>query len=261
MQSVRFTKKLMILCLFLHLGGVCFAQGIVDTSKQVINLKGSVGVTNNGFSFIPTFSLGKPAVLFNFNVNGGKRFSFEPQFYFSLEGKPWSFVFASRYKVVNGEKFQLVLGTHLPAFSFKTVSVVKNGVAQDLNQASLFFPVLEVMPNYNITKNTSVGLFYLYGHGAEVDLPKNTHFLSLRANFANIKLSGQYALTFSPQVFYLYTNGFDGYYAAANLSLSKKDCPFSLSAMCNKAVQTDIVSKDFDWNVGLTYALSRTYVR
>jgi len=38
------------------------------------------------------FTLGKPAAIFDLSV-GNERLAFEPQFRFSLEGKPWSFIF------------------------------------------------------------------------------------------------------------------------------------------------------------------------
>ncbi|MCU0339256.1 MAG: hypothetical protein MUE30_05180, partial [Spirosomaceae bacterium] len=72
-----------------------------DSTAQIINFKSTTSITNNGFSFIPAFSLGRPAAIFNLNINGGKRFSFEPEFRFALEdGRPWSFIFIWRYKLI-----------------------------------------------------------------------------------------------------------------------------------------------------------------
>ena len=41
-----------------------------DTVTKEYHLNGSISATNNGISFIPTFSLGKPATIFNFSVGG-----------------------------------------------------------------------------------------------------------------------------------------------------------------------------------------------
>ena len=76
-------------------------------------------VTNNGISFIPSFNLGKPAAIFDLTM-GGKKLSFEPQFRFALEGKPWSILFWWRYKLLNTDKFQIGLGAH-PALSFSGI--------------------------------------------------------------------------------------------------------------------------------------------
>jgi hypothetical protein len=255
--SIQKALSFFVFSLLLH---PIFAQ-TQDSTKHVLNFTGAASVTNNGFSFIPSFSLGKPAAIFNFNVNSGKRLSFEPEFRFALEGKPWSFIFIWRYKLINAEKFKLTVGTHLPALNFRTVPVVKNGVSLDVIQTQRFFPVAEVMPTYVVSKDISIGLFYLYGHSLEKDATKNTNFLSFRANFSRIGLGEQLYLRFNPQVFYLKTDALDGFYAAANLTLAKKDFPLFISTMMNKALKTDLAGKDFIWNLSLNYTFGTKYVK
>lgn len=260
-KSTTSIQKIGLLVAMLCLAQFASAQS-QDSTKHVLNFMGAASVTNNGFSFIPSFSLGKPAAIFNFNVNGGKRFSFEPEFRFDLEGaRPWSFIFIWRYKLINAERLKLTIGTHLPALNFRTVSVIKNGVALDVIQTQRFFPVLEVAPNYMLNKSISIGAFFLYGHSPEVDATKNTHFVSLRSNFSNVKLSKQLYMRFNPQVFYLKSGDKDGFYAAANLTLAKKNFPFSLSSMMNKALKTEIAGKDFNWNISLGYTFGSNYTR
>lgn len=232
-----------------------------DSTKQHLYFKGAVSVTNNGFSFIPSFSLGKPAAIVNLNLSGGKRFSFEPEFRYGLSGKPWSFIFIWRYKLVHTRRFQLTLGTHLPALNFRTVPVVKNGVQQDVIQSTRFFPVMELAPNLALAKDINVGLFYLYGQGVKEDQTPNTHFLSLRANFSNIRLSPKWYLRAQPQVFYLRSDTKDGFYAASSLSLGRRGFPLSVSTLVNKRIRTDIAGKDLDWNISLVYAFGKEYVR
>lgn len=50
-----------------------------------------LSVTNNGFSIVPAFTLGDPAAFLDMRM-GNKRLSFEPQFRYALEGRPWSFI-------------------------------------------------------------------------------------------------------------------------------------------------------------------------
>lgn len=230
-----------------------------DSTAHILNFKGNVSVTNNGFSFIPTFSLGKPAAIVQLAIDGGKRGSFEPEFRYSLEGKPWSFVFIWRYKLVKRDKFQLMVGTHLPALNFKTVAVVKSGDSLNVIQSSRFFPVVELSPNWLVSKNIGIGLFYLYGRGIEKGVPKNGHFLTLRGNFSNIKLAGKYYLRFNPQFFYLNQDRRDGFYAASNLTLARRGFPFSFSTMMNKKLHSEIAGKGFDWNVSLVYSFNKNY--
>ncbi len=122
-----FTKAFLFL-IFLYTSLYLFSQS-TDSTTKILNFRGSASITDNGFSFIPTFSLGKPAAIFNFNSNNGKRFSFEPEFRFSLlDAKPWSFIFIWRYKLINNPKLQLIAGGHLPAIPFRMIEYVRNGV-------------------------------------------------------------------------------------------------------------------------------------
>jgi hypothetical protein len=84
-------KRTFLLIVLLNLSFLAFSQ-MRDSTKVANYFSGGVTVTNNGISLIPTFSLGKPAALFDLTAGRGK-LSFEPQFRFSLEGKPWTFFF------------------------------------------------------------------------------------------------------------------------------------------------------------------------
>ncbi|MBL7791042.1 MAG: hypothetical protein JNK77_01865 [Saprospiraceae bacterium] len=252
-------KNTLLLPALLSLATSAFSQQ-ADSIKQVVNFKGAVSVTNNGFSFIPSFTLGDPAAIVNLSV-GGKRFSFEPEFRYALEGKPWSFIFIWRYKLVNRNKFQLTLGTHLPALSFRTINVERNGETQEVVQSLRFFPVAELSPNYLIAKNVNVGIFYLYGRGAEKDITRNTHFLSLRGNFSDIPLSKKLYAKFTPQFFYLRSDEKDGFYVASGLALAVRNFPLSVSALMNKPLQTDLAGQDFEWNVSLIYSFNKNFVK
>ena len=153
--------------IYLLLTHSAFSQ---DTTKRLLTFNGAVSITNNGFSLIPAFSLGKPAAIATFYVGGGKRFSFEPELRYSLGGKPWSFIFIWRYKFIKKDKFQFSLGTHLPALNFISDTINRNGVKHDIIKARRFFPVIELFPNYWVNKDISVGLYYQYGYGVEKEL-------------------------------------------------------------------------------------------
>ena len=230
-----------------------------NTVKDTISIKTSVGVTNNGLALIPSFSLGKPAVLFNASI-GGKKLSFDPEFRFSLEGKPLSFVFIWRYKLVQTNKFQFAAGAHLPGLSFSSSTVLNNGVSQSTIEARRILG-LELVPNYSITKNIGIGMYYLYGRGLDAGFPTNTNFFVLRASFSKINFSDDFYLSFNPQVYYLNMDKTDGYYFSSNLTLAKRNFPFSISTMMYKTIKTDIVGKTFDWNVSLIYSLNKKFVK
>src|SRR6266498_5789817 len=102
-------KKALPFFALLNLAHFSFSQK-TDSTKSISHFSGSVSITNNGISLIPTFSLSKPAAIFNMSV-GKSKLSFDPEFAFSLEGKPWYFLFWFRYKLITAEKFRMNVGT------------------------------------------------------------------------------------------------------------------------------------------------------
>ncbi|MBD0332439.1 MAG: hypothetical protein ICV66_07265 [Chitinophagaceae bacterium] len=229
-----------------------------DSISYIGHLTSVVSVTTKGISTIPSFTLGKPAVIFDLSI-GTRRLSFEPQFRLALEGKPWSFLFWGRYKLLTTNKFQITLGAH-PALNFRTQTVQINGVSREVIVARRYLAG-ELVPNISIAKNISLGTYYLYSRALEKDVARNTHFLGLRGNFSNIQLSNKYFMRLTPQFYYLKTDKPDGFYFTSTLTLVKRNFPFSLSSIINKTIQTDVPgSRDFLWNITLIYFFNKEYV-
>ena len=246
----------LLLSLLLSIPCFTFSQS-TDSTKVVSNFGGAVTVTNNGISFIPTFSLGKPAAIFDMSV--GRKLSFEPQFRFALEGKPWSFIFWWRYKLVRTNKVAVTLGAH-PAFLFRTITDTINGGSQEIIRVQRNVAV-ELSPNYFLTKNISIGMYYLYGYSFEKDVIKNVHYLTLNTSFSNIPLPYQFYMKFTPQVYYLKMDEQDGFYFSSVLTLANRKIPLSVSTLMNKIIHTNITaSQNFVWNVSLIYAFNNKYV-
>lgn len=248
---------LLILSIFTH---TMNAQK-VDSIKTVYHFNGDVSVTNNGFSFIPSFSLGKPATIADLSI-GGNRFSFDPQFRFDLEGfKPWSFIFIWRYRLIQTDRFQMKAGIHLPALAFMEQIIQTNGVTRE-QVVPYRFITPELMPTCILSRNISIGIYYIFGLGLEkVDQTRHTHFISLRSSFNQIRLTEQFYLKWNPQVYYLNMDGKDGVYVAQSLSLAHKKLPVSVSTMMNKTLQSEVPTRDFDWNISLVYSSRNQLVK
>jgi len=255
MHTVQCRHLILLLLLFsIHVIG--FSQN-TDSTKVISNFGGAVSVTNNGISFIPTFSLGKPAAIFDMSV--GRKLSFEPQFRFALEGKPWSFVFWWRYKLVKTDRVAVTVGAH-PAILFRTITDTVNGVSQEIIRAQRNV-AFELSPSYYFTKSISMGMYYLYGYSFEKDVIKNVHYLTLNAGFSNIRLPFKFYFKFNPQVYYLKMDEQDGFYFSTVLTLANRKIPLSVSTLMNKIIHTNITaSKNFVWNVSLIYAFNNKYV-
>jgi hypothetical protein len=255
--KVYHIKRGLLIIVIINLAGSSFSQK-VDGDKDFSHFNCAVAVTNNGISFIPTFTLGKPAVIFDLSM--GKRLSFDPQFRFALAGKPWSFVFWWRYKLIKSDKFLFTVGAH-PAFAFKTITISTDDVSKEIIMTQRYLAG-ELSPNYFVAKNISIGMYYLYGHCLEEDAIKNTHFLTLNVNFSSIKLPNQFYMRFIPQIYYLKMDENDGFYFTSSLTLARRDFPITVSALINKTIQTEIsASKNFVWNASLTYTFSKKYTK
>ncbi len=227
-----------------------------ETTEDPLEIGLRLEVTTNGFSYVPAFSLGKPASVVNLSI-GWKRFSFEPQIRNSLEGKPWSYIFIYRYKLITGKKFQATIGAQIPSMVF-TEKTTDSG---DNTLAANRFMVGELITNYSISPKISIGTTYFYSRGVQDDTFKHGHYLAFRTSISNIKLSEQFQFDFTPQLFYLKLDENDGTYFAANITFEKVNFPISIGASMYSSLQTDIGGNDFDWNVSLIYSFNKKFFK
>jgi len=250
-------KKALLFSTLIILTHLSFSQKR-DSIEIISHFSGAVTVTNNGISLLPNLSLDKPAVIFDMSM--GRRLSFEPQFRFSFEGKPWTFLFWWRYKLPITEKLRINVGAH-PAILFSPTTSSINGISKEVLVSKRYLAG-EISPNYLLTKNISIGMYYLYSHGFDAGTTKNVHFLTINSKLSNIKLFDQLYINFHPQIYYLRMDEDDGYYITSTLTLFRKNFPLSISSIVNKVIRTDIsASKDFVWNVSLIYSFNKEYVK
>lgn len=249
--------KIIFLSIYLILSFFATFSQPTDSTETPSFLRGQITATNNGVSLIPTFSLGRPAVLFDMNLGKG-RLSFDPMFRFGMNGKPWAFVFWWRYKLIQQKKFNLGLGAH-PSVVFRDISVTDNGITRNLLAAQRYF-AWEVSPTYLVSKNANLGVYYLGSKGLTKDVLQHTTFVALRS-VLNLKLSDKLRMSLIPQAYYLKMDDNDGTYVNATLNLFKRNFPVSLNAIASKAIKTEIAGKDFLWSVGLVYNINNQYTK
>ncbi|MGB5609761.1 hypothetical protein [Eudoraea sp.] len=250
MKMTNRTLKNLIVVLIIFLSGFN-AMAQEETEPFLDDFRGTVSITNNGISLVPSFSLGDPALLFDLKFTKGK-LSFEPDMRFGLDAKPWTFIFWFRYKAIENKHFSLRLGAH-PALIFRTVNVVRDGQPEELLESRRYLAA-EVAPTYKISDKVELGVYYLYGHGFDEGV-KNTHYMALNSSFNNLYISEKLYFNISPQAYYLLSDDLKGFYIVGFFSLIKKDFPISVSAILNKAIDTEIVPEDdFTWNISLVYS-------
>jgi hypothetical protein len=177
-----------------------------------------------------------------------------------LDYKPWSFIFIWRYKLINKEKFTFYLGTHAPGINFQSASVLEDSIPKDVIKARRFYPAIELTSNYQLRKNVSIGTYVILGTGIEEEISSNNVFISLRMGFSDIPISNKVFLRFNPQIYYLQIDADAGLYTAAGVTLGHRNWPISFTSMINREIISEIEVSNFEWNVGITYAFSKSYV-
>ena len=245
--------KITSLLFFCH---ISIAQS-TDSTQTPSFFRGQITATNNGVSLIPSFSLGKPAVLFDMNIGKG-RLSFDPMIRFGMNGKPWAFIFWWRYKLIQNKKFNLGIGAH-PSVVFRDISVVNNGTTKEFLSAQRYF-AWEASPTYVVNKNLNFGVYYLGSRGLTKDIVQNTTFLALKSSI-NLHLSNKFTLGLIPQAYYLKMDSKHGTYVNLTANLFKKNLPVSINGVVSKAIKTDIAGKDFLWSIGVVYNINNLYLK
>lgn len=243
-------KSGLVVLAFLTLPHLVYSQE-TDHTKQDLDVDGSISITNDGISTIPSLSLGEPAAIFDLSI--GKRFHFDPTFRYSLEGEPWSFVFRFRYDLVDTDKFFFRVALN-PFLSFKTLPAVIDEVSRDAIEARRGGG-LELFSSYELGKNVDIGTYSIHGHGFDDGIPDYSNYISVYSLIEDIPLFSETLLNIRPQFFYLNIDKVDGFYVASNFEFAWGDFPLTISSIINRTIETDIKGNpDLLWNVSLNYS-------
>jgi hypothetical protein len=241
-------KSLMVIS-FLMVSIFSFSQ---DTSTKELHVSGNIGVTNNGISIIPTFSLKQSAFNLSYSLSRGGRFSIDPDIRLTFDGKKGSGIVWFRYKLKTEGKLKMNVGIH-PAYNFGLRTITEEGKSWKITQARRFIAT-ELAPSYKVNEHLNFGIYYLNGHGLQEDGPKNIHYVNFSTGISKIPLFSGYSFNITPQLYYLKSDKQDGYYFTSNVVLAKAKSSFVLVSMINKEIRSNVTgSVNFDWNVSVLY--------
>ncbi len=232
------------------------AQSESEAKPSVNHFNGTLTATSNGISIIPFFSLGRPAFLFDLSL-GGERLSFDPMLRFGMDGKPWSFVFWWRYKIIKNEKFTLTAGAH-PAFLFQEREIIVDGKPKNVLVANRFL-AWEIAPTYKISPRSSLGLYFLNGNGINPYPPDHTYFLGMTWTLSDLPIGESLRFKMTPQFYYLKVDENDGIYGTSTFTLTKNNFPIGLQSTMNQKIKSGIEGNDFVWNISLIYNFANEY--
>ena len=245
--------------LFILIFTVLSASAQDKDSSKTLFFAGNINLTNNGFSFIPLFSLGKPATTVNLSL-GGKRLSFDSQLRFDLDGiRPWSFLFGWNYRLLQNKKFNVRLGSFFPAYAFSNLEYTIQSKNINVLTPQRYF-ISNVFMSYNFSNKINIGVYYLNGRGLEkVDQTKSGNFISLRIFANRINISKSINVNLNPEFYFLKIDNNDGFYLANTFSLHHLKIPVFFSSTINKAINSNLNAKTFDWNIGLNYKFRSSF--
>lgn len=232
-------------------------QQSIDSSQSITTFSGSLGITNNGFSIIPTFSLNSPASIVQLSWKKEK-FSIDPDVRLTLDARKGGVLLWIRYQAVQTRRFQFRAGFH-PAMNLQIRQIEEGGVASEITQMRRFL-AWELAPNLKLNSHFSLNLYYLQGNGLQNDGPRTSHFVNFSTPISNISLGRHFRFSFIPAIYYLNLDGFKGTYFTSTTIIRHASWPFSLQSSLNKTISSDIPgNRDFMWNVSLHYHFTTKY--
>lgn len=230
------------------------AQDLKDSIKSSTKFTGNIGITNNGFSIVPTFSFNSPAIISQMNWKNNK-FSIEPDIRLAPDGTKGSILLWFRYNLINTKHFSLRSGLH-PAVNWFPKNILVNENISEIYQLRRFL-AWELAPNIKINNHANAGVYYLQGNGLQKDGARTTHFVNLYLGISDINLGKHLKLNVLPSVYYLYLDKKEGVYFTATNSVRHNKYPFSIQSTINKTIQTKIEGgKDFLWNIAFIHFLN-----
>ncbi len=240
-----------ILLLFLALASSVRVARAQETGQAAKSFSGNIHLTNKGISQIPNFTLGKPAVQLDVRI-GKRKLTFEPELRFATTGKPWDFVFRWQYRMLQTDKFRLRAALN-SVLNFVTSSITEDGDPRDAIIARRFVGA-QILPEYSVTKDLSIGGLYLYARGIEENTLRNLNFIVLNTRLSNIDVFDGWTVALNAQLYRLIIDGEGGTYFSPSAVLAKKDFPISLSGLVNISLETEISGDPFLWSMSAIYS-------
>ncbi|MFN8256207.1 MAG: hypothetical protein U0W24_10990 [Bacteroidales bacterium] len=253
---LKIKNYLKVILILMSTSGYIIAQNKDSIIPKINNFAAVVTVQTKGISTIPNLTLGKPAVIFDMKI--GRKLTFEPQFRFSLEGKPWAMVFWWRYYASVGKKYKMIFSTNY-SLAYKSIIDTVPEPSVEMIRATRYLAAT-MLSNYQLNKYIGIDVYLFYTYGIEKFITRNTYMASFRPSFSNIPITKNIRARIVPEIYYLKMDQYDGVYLNATLLISKKNFPISISGLINNPLESDIPTNyGLLWNVGLTYTFNKKY--
>jgi hypothetical protein len=196
---------------------------------------------------IPSFSLGKPALIAAFTLQK-KRFSFEPQIAYGLNFRPWIIDNWVHYRLIYNPKFELRTGVDFAMF-FSQYNAGDYNILQ--GQQYITFEIAGI---YKFSPKSSFTFMYWSDNGQDPGSIKG-NFYNMIYEKADIEVGETILFSGSLQLFYVgYAGDNDGLFISPRISTSVRNVPLSLFFQATQALTSNIEPyPGFRSNIGLAY--------
>lgn len=224
------------------------AKEIVDDKKHPIKFSGTISMNTNGIAPVPAFTYGKPVVSANLSVVKN-RFSYDPQFSYGFDLRPWIMDNWFHYKLMDRPKFEMRTGLNISMF-FSEYESPDADIWQ--GQRYTTFELAEI---FKVTETSTISFLTWYDYGLE-DGTISGYFLNLVGDKSDIRLGNHFLAAINFQTFYVdYTGKNDGLFIAPMVSCASVDVPFYIFFQGIQPIITNISpSPEFQWNLGIGFS-------
>lgn len=218
-----------------------------DSIRHPLKVSGMISLNSNGIAPIPAFALGKPALSTNLSFQKN-RFSYDPQFAYGLNLKPWIMDNWFHYKLVENPLFELRTGINVSMF-FSEYKTPDETVWQGQR-----YTTFELAGFRKVTQGLTLGLMCWYDLGIEPETISG-YFINVVADQSDIAIGKHLLLAANVQLFYIdYTDKNDGLFISPKISFSLRKVPLSLFAQGIQALISNISPyPSFQYNIGIGY--------
>jgi hypothetical protein len=218
-----------------------------DSTRSNMHFSGNVSFNTNGMAQIPSFSLGKPAVIAAFTIQK-KRFSYDPQIAYGLNFRPWTIDNWVHYRPIYRPKFELRAGGNFAMF-FSEFNTGETTILQA--QQYLTFEIATV---FKFSPKSSLSLMYWSDNGQDPGTISGSYY-NIMYERTDIEIGERILLSGNIQFYYIdYTGNNDGLFISPKISSSVRNIPLSIFFMGTQALTSNIEPyPGFKWNAGVAY--------
>ncbi len=240
--------KVLLCFIFSTVSILGFAKEKSDSTRYPLETSGAVSLNSNGIAPVPSFALGKPAMTLNLTLRK-KWFSWDPQFSYGLDFRPWIMDNWFHFRLIDKTKFELRTGFNVSTF-FSEYQTPSQFVWQGQK-----YGTLELAGIYKFSSTSSIGLMGWYDHGFDTGTVKG-YFIDIVGDKSDIPIGKHLLMAINIQLFYIdYTGNSDGYFISPKLSMSAREFPAFLFFQGIQPFSTNIDPyPTFQWNIGVGYA-------